>query len=153
MSAPLSWTFMRYGLGVWVVPKTGTKSGSPASSGQMNLNFLSRVTRMRNSSMRARPSPRHVRGPAVTNARDMNMQLTFCNLTIHSTKSASDSDSCHAHTPIEKGMKASGLTNSPWSLRKFSGWNSWWDFHCPSSTIAEHRLGMMMVPWRTNDSS
>lgn len=57
---------------------------------------------------------------------------------------------CCAPIPAEKGMKASGLTNSPWSLRKFSGLNSCGNFHCPSSFESEVRLGIISVPWGEN---
>lgn len=48
--------------------------------------------------------------------------------------------------PVEKGMKASGLTNSPLSLRKFSGLNSFGNFHCPSSFRTEAKCGIISVP-------
>lgn len=51
--------------------------------------------------------------------------------------------------PAEKGINASGLTNSPLALRKFSGLNSRGDFHRPSSNSTDDRLGMTVVPWRT----
>ena len=132
---------MRYGFGVWVVPNTGVKSGCPPSSGQTNVNFLSRVTTMRNSSIRARPSPRQTRGP-VTKPTTQTVSVSIQVKCVRLWKEH------WCPSPVEKGMKASGLKNSPWSLRKFSGSNSWGDFHCPSSNSTEDRFGTTVVPWR-----
>lgn len=77
------------------------------------------------------------------------------NLSVHATAGVTRLMlllSLYAVIPAEKGMKASGLTNSPWSLRKFSGLKSWGNFHCPSSFSKEVRLGMISVPWEENQA-
>lgn len=93
---------------------------------------------IRNNSIRARPSPRHTRGPkkwkklSFKKGHPINHYFAFHR---------------GSHVPAEKGMKASTLTNSPFSLRKFSGLNSCGNFQCFSSFRTDDRFGIIIVPW------
>lgn len=139
------------------------KSGTPPSSGQTNRKRRSNVTRTRKSSIRANPSPRHTRDPGEhTHGYQWEQHFTHTFICMqpgilcqHILLSLYNILSLISHrywcfckkTPAENDRKASGFTNSPTSLRKFSGLNSWGNFHWPSSCITEDRLGITIVPW------
>lgn len=120
----------------------------------MNLNLLSNVTIIMKSSIRARPSPRHTRGPKTQNKNlpSFTPGLKVGAFSLRYPRWPTEGAAPHGLVPAEKGMKASGLTNSPSSLRKFCGLNSFGNFHCPSSFRTEARCGMTSVPlWKESD--
>lgn len=113
---------------------------------------------MRNSSIRARPSPRHTRGPNMEKKKVSKscQSTTGCSINHYfafQQRCSYNNDVLKhgSHIPAEKGMKASTLTNSPFSLRKFSGLNSCGNFQCFSSFRADERFGIIIVPWVENN--